>query len=667
MRRAFISSVAAVAFVALAAGSASAHALLQSAYPGPNSVVKAEPATVRLTFTEAPDPKLSSVRVLDAKGATVASGPLEAVAGNADQLSIAMKPLPDGVYTVAWRTVSSVDGHIAAGSYAFSIGTSPPPAGGAVTPTVDSNAGSSESPGVVIARLLLYVGLLGLLGAAFMGSVLGRGLGMNLPTRLVVVELGVAFAGTVLLVAFQIADAGASVADLPGTSLEQDAILRLGPLVVAAGLLAALTRSSGLYRQVLLAATGALAALALLVEAILSHAASQPFAPAEIAIQWLHLVAVGLWLGGLAALLAQLRGPTVPAKAELARRFAIVAGIGLAAVAVTGAVRALVDIGSIDALFSTDFGRLVLLKIALLVPIAGLGALNHFRNVPRAGQGLRPLRRAGSAELGIGAALLLVASMLVNFAPPTEVAQAAAESGPSQPGPAASPPPIEVTGSDFGTSVRLRLTVSPGTVGSNAFEARLNDYDTGVPVDATAVRLTFSLPARPDIGSSSLDLRRQTAGVFVATGANLSLDGTWNVSALVAEPTTSVQIDLTVAVQSAPEQIDVNRVAGLPTIYTVHIGSGRTVQIYLDPGKPGPNLLHATWFDADGKEMTVSDAAMTELLASGAQVTLQPQILDAGHEAAPVQVDSLPATFLVTATGPAGLALRAQLQIEQSS
>jgi len=33
-----------------------------------------------------------------------------------------------------------------------------------------------------------------------------------------------------------------------------------------------------------------------------------------------------------------------------------------------------------DALFSTDFGRLVLLKTGLLVPIAALGALNHYGN-----------------------------------------------------------------------------------------------------------------------------------------------------------------------------------------------------------------------------------------------------------------------------------------------
>jgi copper transport protein len=666
MRRASTALVVALALWTLAVSPASAHALLQSADPAPNSAQKVAPPAVTLTFTEAPDPKLSSVQVLDGNGGPVTTGPLAGVAGKADELTIAIGALPDGVYTVAWRTVSAVDGHIAAGSYAFSIGTAAPP-GATVAAQTSSGASPGPSSGVIVGRWILFVGLLGLLGAAFLGVVLLRGRDLRLPMRLAAVELVVALAGTVLLLGFQIGDAGASLAELPGTSLGNDAILRLAPLLLAAGLLMASVRASERVRRTLLAATGVLAAVALLVEAMLSHAASESIPLAEIAVQWLHLVAVGLWLGGLVALLIELRGPASSAKGELARRFAALAGLGLAAVALTGVVRAVVDIGSIDALLSTDFGRLVLLKTGLLLPIAALGALNHFRNVPRAGRDLRPLRRAGSVELTLGAAALLVASILINVAPPTEVAAAAGEPGAAGPAAVPTPAPLVIAGSDFATTVRLELTVSPGIVGSNEFSARVTDFDTGVAVNATAVRLTFTLPSRPDIGSSTLDLQRKAAGIFNATGANLSLAGSWLVSTLVTEPATSVQIDLRVLVASAPQQIDVNRVPGLPTIYTVHLGSGRTVQIYLDPGTPGPNTLHTTWFAANGNEMPVANVTMTELVASGESTVLQPQILDSGHEAASVAVASLPATFVLTAIGPGGVDLRTQLQIAQSS
>ncbi len=56
--------------------------------------------------------------------------------------------------------------------------------------------------------------------------------------------------------------------------------------------------------------------------------------------------------------------------------------------------------------------------------------------------------------------------------------------------------------------------------------------------------LRFSLPARPDVGGSSLQLQPAGDGSFTGTGSNLSLAGTWTVTALVVEPTTSVEVPL---------------------------------------------------------------------------------------------------------------------------
>ena len=674
MRRALVALIAAAGLAWIATAAVDAHALLVSANPAPNTAVPTSPTSLTVTFTESPDPKLSIVHVLDSSGAERSAGRVAAIPGKPDELMVPLTPLPDGVYTVSWRTVSSVDGHVAAGSYAFSVGTAAPPvgsgSGASASGSVQSSSGGSLL--TILGRLLLFLGLLGLVGCGITGALLVRGLDdpqTKTILRLAVGETAVAVLGTLLLMAGQIADAGASLADLPASSLGRDAVLRLAPLVAAAVLTLAAWRFDGggrvRVRRWLQVAAGVSGGLALLVEADLSHAASETLAPAQVALQWFHLLAVGLWLGGLVVLLLQIRGVETISKAQIARRFASLAGLGLAAVVVTGTLRAIVDIGSVDALFSTDFGRLVLLKVALLIPIAGLGALNHFRNVPAAIRGLGPLRRTGSLEISIGTAILLVAALLVNTAPPAEVS-AASQGGGSQAAASATPSPLEVSGADFATTVRLRLAVSPGIVGSNEFLARLTDYDTGAAVDATAVRLTFRLPARPDVGASTLDLVRQSAGVFAGTGANLSIDGTWSVAALVTEPTTSVEIDLTVSVRVPPQQIDVNRVPGLPTIYTAHLGSGRTVQVYLDPGKPGANLLHATWFDASGHEMPVSDVAMTQLGSSGASTALVPQILDSGHEAAPAQVAAFPAEFVITATGPGGASLRTQLTITES-
>ncbi len=674
MRRLLAALLGATVLGLLATGVVGAHALLVSGDPTPNSNVATAPAAITLTFTESPDVRLSSVQVLDSSGRTVSTSSATAVPAQPDELQVGVGHLSDGVYTVAWRTVSSVDGHIAAGSYAFAVGSATVPV--SVT-NAASAAGSVQgagggSPLTIFGRLLLFIGLLGLVGSGIVGALLGyriEGLGAGSTIlRLAVLELAIGTVGTIVLLAGQISDSGAALADIPGTTLGRDVLLRLGPFPFAAVFLGLEARAarrgfSGRPTQVRpwLFAAGLAAALALLVEAYLSHATSEALPVLEVAFQWLHLVAVGLWLGGLVVLLLQIRGGVTQGKADIARRFANLAGLGLAAVVITGTVRALVDIGTLDALFSTDFGRLVLLKIALLIPLAGLGALNHCRNVPAAVANLGPLRRAGSVEITIGTIILLVAAILVNLAPPAEVSAAQAAAPEASPGSG----PLVVSGADFATTVRLRLEATPGQVGLNTFRATLTDYDTGSPVDASALRLSFSLPSRPDLGASTLALKRTSAGVFDGSGANLSLDGTWRLAAFVTEPTTSLEVDLSLAVRNPTQQIDVNRVPGLPTLYTVDLGSGRTVQVYLDPGTPGDNLLHATWFGADGHEMSVSDVTMSEVSPSAA--TLTPQILDSGHEAAPVQIASLPATFQVNAIGPSGTSFSVRLQIDMNS
>ena len=677
MRRLIVALLAAATLAVLAAGVANGHALLVSSDPAPNSSVAAAPAAITLTFTESPDPKLSSVSVLDSGGRTVSTSSAGSVPGNPAELGVKVGRLGSGVYTVAWRTVSSVDGHIAAGSFAFAVGSAALPANGAAeaasTTGTTQGAGGGSLP-TILGRWLLYLGLLGLVGAGIAGALLGRRIeGLDAAPairRLAFAELVVGGVGTALLLGGQISDTGAALADIPATSLGRDALLRVAP-VLAAGFFLALefrsdarqsSRSPDAVRS-WLALAGVAAAAGLFVEAYLSHAATEAFPPIEVALQWLHLVAVGLWLGGLVVLLLQVRGGATQGKGDIARRFANLAGLGLAAVVVTGTIRALVDIGTLDALVSTDFGRLILLKVGLLVPLAALGALNHFRNVPAATSNLRPLRRSGSVEITLGTIILLVAAILVSLAPPSEVSAAQAGAPASA---STGQSPLIVSAADYATTVRLRLEISPGLVGLDAFRATLTDYDTGQPIEAGALQLRFTLPSRPGLGASTLALKRIATGVFTGSGANLSLDGTWLVAALVTEPATSVEVDMSVSVHAPPEQIDVNRAPGLPTLYTIHLGGGRTVQVYLDPGATGDNLLHATWFGADGHEMPVSDVTMSYVATAGPQ-GLMPQILDAGHEAAPVHVDALPATFQIAATGPDGSPFSVRLQIDKSS
>ncbi|MFI5254398.1 MAG: copper resistance protein CopC [Candidatus Limnocylindrales bacterium] len=618
------------------AGPAAGHSLPQSSDPSPGSTLAVPPTTVSITFGEEPDPKLSSIKVLDTSGAAQTSGPAAALPGDALTLSVPLKPLVPGVYTVAWRTVSAVDGHAASGSFAFGVGVSPPSSGGAAGAAPIQPPG--PAPAAIVGRWLLYLGLLGLLGAACFGILIA------LPPRIMVRRLLPltwlsAAAGTFLVLGVELGDAGEGVAEAMGTSLGPAIVWRLGFLVVAG--VAVIVVRSGAGGRAGLAAVGLGAAGALGVDTLLSHAAAGPNAAFDVFVQATHVLAVGLWLGGLVALLVALRWMNGDPAARAARRFSRLATVGIAVVALTGLLRAVPEVGTLDALVATDFGRLVIAKSALLGVIAVLGAINHFRSVPAAGASQRGLRRVGSAELLVGATVVLLSASLVNLAPPSQVAASSA----------GQPRELLALGADFGTSVRVRLEVSPGTAGFDTFRATVSDYDSGAPVSADHVTLRFQLPARPDVGSSRLDLPAGGPGVFEASGANLSLDGTWQVTALVARGATSVEVPLQVTTLVQTPVIDVNANPGLPTIYTVHLPAGRTVQVYADPGTAGQNELHTTFFDAAGIELPLADVTLALAVAGGPAKPLATRELEPGHFVADVVLEA--GTYTLSIAGPA--------------
>ena len=122
-------SVAIAAIVAVAAAlglsvTAAAHALPQSAIPPQGADVQTAPKMVEITFGEIPDPGLSSITVVNSSGLNIDAGPTAVVAGHPLELEVPLKPVGNGVYTVTWKTVSEVDGHLATGAYAFGVGVS---------------------------------------------------------------------------------------------------------------------------------------------------------------------------------------------------------------------------------------------------------------------------------------------------------------------------------------------------------------------------------------------------------------------------------------------------------------------------------------------------------------------------------------------------------------
>jgi copper transport protein len=639
------------AALALNPGDAAAHALLLSSKPAAGTTVGTSPTTIELTFGETPDPKLSSAKVLDASGSNHATGPAAPAPGKPLTLDVPVGTLADGVYTVSWRTVSSVDGHVAAGSFAFGVGVPVTVTG----PASASESGSSSASLVADAvRWLLYLGLVGLFGAAFFGYAIDPEVPRSV-LRLAIVGWTAAALGALGVTAAQWSDAGGDIGALLGTSVGTSAIARLAAVSIAGAVTAAMVLRRSPPGHRLFGLVAASAAAAMLVDVVTGHAAAGTLAPFEVVTQWLHIASSGLWLGGVAALLLTMRGAPSDAKAAIARRYATWAGIGLATVALTGVIRAVSEIGSIDALVSTDYGRVVLIKSALLALLAGLGASNHYINVPAAARRLSGLRKVGSTELLVGAFVLALSALLVNLAPPVSSA-----GGPSQ----AAAAPLIASGHDFGTTVKFRLVVSPGTAGFNTFEASVTDFDTAAPVAARAVSLRFAVASSTGVGGSTLDLQPRGRGSFSASGGNLSLDGIWNIVATVAAPSGAVEVPLVASTVLAAQPVDGDGTPLAPA--TVHLADGTSVQVYLDPGGPGANELHATFFDAAGKELPVPTATMAVSAQDGSAFIATSRQLEPGHFVADIQLAGGAIAVDIVGNGAAGGVIHAHLGIKNA-
>ena len=112
--------LALIAFLA-PSGAALAHAVLERAEPSAGAVVRAAPAEVQLLFSEAVEPALSRVQVVDQAGRRADAGKVRVDPGNKRLLRVALQPnLAPGSYRVSWRVVS-VDTHVIQGSYSFVV------------------------------------------------------------------------------------------------------------------------------------------------------------------------------------------------------------------------------------------------------------------------------------------------------------------------------------------------------------------------------------------------------------------------------------------------------------------------------------------------------------------------------------------------------------------
>jgi copper transport protein len=399
----------------------------------------------------------TDVTVVNARGFRIDTGAPRTAAGDPRRVLIPLRgPLLPASYTVRYRVVSA-DSHSAVEAFAFAVGRAR-----LGEPILAGSGGLSDtSPlavGARLAELVAFGLLLGLL--AFRALVWGPAVesAPDLPAdeRETALHHGqrlfwrAFWALAVLAGAAESAVLTAKSAVVFHTGLGTAALHpAAGYRLVAASRFGDLFgwRSGALFALVAVAFVtwtkesegppsagrrGPFAVMALLGMAVLTllasqgHASQAPLAPLSIAADAAHLTGAAIWIGGLPSLATALfRAPrTLPgagrklASATLTR-FSRIALWSVAIIVVTGLARLTGELSSPTQLWSTAYGRSVLLKAALLCPVLVL-ALRHRRAVaavtdalaPTAAR-LRAVARTVQMELTIAAAIIGVAALLV--------------------------------------------------------------------------------------------------------------------------------------------------------------------------------------------------------------------------------------------------------------
>jgi copper transport protein len=654
MRRITLAALAAFALLLVWSLPAAAHANLASSDPADGAELARAPSQVAVAFTEAPDPDLSKVLVLNAAGQQVQSGP--ATAGTAPRSLVVplQGDLPDGVYTVSWQVVSEADGHLTANAFSFGVGVAP----GASTSPVQP---ATPSPSVlsIVGRALLYAGIVTAIGTAFAGLwTIGAGMRGR---RWLAIAAGVSIAvGAVCMVVAERSTVGVTLRDLLSSSAGEDYVwlLAAAAAALACAVIAGVTRTwAGLA---LLGAAGIATAL---VRTLGGHAAAATPAWPQEALQVTHITAASIWVGGFVPVLlllwawrstrANVDGSSSVPPADEASRFSRAAGWAVLVLVITGLLRAMNEAGGLgkvlDMLFDTSYGTTLLIKVAIVAGMIALGWLNRRRSIPRLRSGDGMLARVMSIEAVAAITVLTVTATLTGLNP-----EPPASSHPS--GPAS----VSASASDFATTMRVELRATPGTPGRNTFDVDVRDFDSDEPLAATAVALRFEAVGRPDVQPSQLDLTEHGSGSWGGIGSEMSLAGVWDVIALVQTGARATDVPLTLVTRAPGGQhVNVTSEAGLPDITTITLASGSQIQAYADPGAAGANEVHVTAFDASGQELSLQDLLVIATPPEGDPRALDATRLTPGHFSAAADLTAGEWRFDLVATSKDGPVLQA--------
>ena len=540
--------------------SAFAHANLADAEPAPNSVLDTPPSRITIWFTEPLEPSFSAIEVLDSQGGRIDNDD-SALDPRDPTVMVVTLPndLPNGAYTVAWRNLSTVDGHTIRGTFFYSVGE-PLSAQSSDLPSEPA----LQSPAEPFVRWAVLLGGLTVLGVLMLWLVVLRPplVSMSDAEDLVATVRDrtdkIAIAGIIVALLGSIGHLLVQASSVHEVSLIETLgepvrfvvtqtewgrgwLQRTSLLIGALGPIWALLRlrkAPSTRRDIALRISAFLVtALAMATLSTTSHGAATPgIELAATVTDFIHLLAAAFWVGGLFGLALILpvvfshspEGSVRQIILAVLPRFSLVAGLSFVVLVVTGLYSAWAHVTVLPALV-VPYGQTLLIKTALVGVLLVFGATNLLWLTPaiRANRKAASLlRRTVTAEAVVGVLVILAAAYLTSLEPARQVASRQGIGVPER-----------LTFQDTAEGATIDVEIEPGQVGSNTIAVTLTDRLGDRIANATGVDIRLSY-LDADLGEGLLSTAPGGDGEYLAADAPINIAGPYQLEVAVRRPDT---------------------------------------------------------------------------------------------------------------------------------
>ncbi len=550
---------------------AQAHAGLARSDPADNSILPTAPDLVRLWFTEAISAKFSTARVLDINGNDIQPVTAERDPVDHTLLLIHLPPLKDSVYSVNWQVASEVDGHFTQGLFVFGVGSN------ADLTSITRSSSESNIPLIEVAlRWINYSLLIAVGGAVAILLIVLRT--SNIPATLLPIQKQarlriISWARLAVILdlfvwfgffALQVAKVKNTLPPDTTTLFAAEQLLigdRWGTLwLIRQCCLLALIVVLWAWRaheaeQVQLpeeprASLSPLVVVSLLLvmgviisQALIAHAAALTSNTALAVISdVVHLSAASAWIGGLLALLVGVLPLALRNRENFSLimqsaygSFGVMAAICVGLITASGLYNTAQEASTLDALISTRYGQILLVKVGLMLLVGLVGFVNSMLLHPTVSSPLARLLRKPSGwtplslqhlprlvivESSLGLMVILAAGALTSLAPVR--------------GPEYDTEPVQAYESlnQIVDDLIINFSVKPNLPGQNIFNIDAVSMRRPPPGDVLRVIVRFTYLTQ-NLGTTSTDAQEIEPDKYRFGGSFLSLPGPWLVEVVV--------------------------------------------------------------------------------------------------------------------------------------